>query len=128
VFFSSRRRHTRFSRDWSSDVCSSDLQLSRDEGEFLFGAAPCIADFSVAHCLWFLKGTPVTAPLVDDYPEVAAWLGKVLGVGHGSQKVLDAADAVALARDSEPALLPGEDLSVPTGHQVGQQVATRCAN
>src|SRR5690606_39411058 len=25
VSFSSRRRHTRFSRDWSSDVCSSDL-------------------------------------------------------------------------------------------------------
>src|SRR5690606_40944111 len=24
-FLSSRRRHTRFSRDWSSDVCSSDL-------------------------------------------------------------------------------------------------------
>src|SRR5690606_39905473 len=27
-FFSSRRRHTRFSRDWSSDVCSSDLQAA----------------------------------------------------------------------------------------------------
>src|SRR3989449_7874513 len=27
-FFSSRRRHTRCSRDWSSDVCSSDLTLS----------------------------------------------------------------------------------------------------
>src|SRR5690606_41054637 len=26
-FFSSRRRHTRFSRDWSSDVCSSDLLM-----------------------------------------------------------------------------------------------------
>src|SRR2546429_3030292 len=26
-FFSSRRRHTRCSRDWSSDVCSSDLAL-----------------------------------------------------------------------------------------------------
>ena len=25
LFFSSRRRHTRCSRDWSSDVCSSDL-------------------------------------------------------------------------------------------------------
>src|SRR5690606_40819943 len=25
-FFSSRRRHTRVSRDWSSDVCSSDLK------------------------------------------------------------------------------------------------------
>src|SRR2546429_7337939 len=27
-FFSSRRRHTRCSRDWSSDVCSSDLLFS----------------------------------------------------------------------------------------------------
>src|SRR5207237_7213220 len=27
VFFSSRRRHTRFKCDWSSDVCSSDLDL-----------------------------------------------------------------------------------------------------
>src|SRR2546429_2044580 len=26
LFFSSRRRHTRCSRDWSSDACSSDLQ------------------------------------------------------------------------------------------------------
>src|SRR3989440_3932337 len=29
-FFSSRRRHTRSDRDWSSDVCSSDLPLARD--------------------------------------------------------------------------------------------------
>src|SRR5256886_12650763 len=27
-FFSSRRRHTRFDCDWSSDVCSSDLEAS----------------------------------------------------------------------------------------------------
>src|SRR5256885_9971522 len=26
-FFSSRRRHTRLQGDWSSDVCSSDLQI-----------------------------------------------------------------------------------------------------
>src|SRR5207253_7557892 len=26
-FFSSRRRHTRWPRDWSSDVCSSDLEM-----------------------------------------------------------------------------------------------------
>src|SRR5207253_5703013 len=29
-FFSSRRRHTRWPRDWSSDVCSSDLILSAE--------------------------------------------------------------------------------------------------
>src|SRR5699024_12402651 len=28
-FFSSRRRHTRSKRDWSSDVCSSDLPQSK---------------------------------------------------------------------------------------------------
>src|SRR5690606_23027111 len=31
-FFSSRRRHTRFSRDWSSDVCSSDLFVWKTVG------------------------------------------------------------------------------------------------
>src|SRR5438067_6398929 len=30
-FFSSRRRHTRSKRDWSSDVCSSDLDPSQDD-------------------------------------------------------------------------------------------------
>src|SRR3989449_6046478 len=33
-FFSSRRRHTRCSRDWSSDVCSSDLFIAIDPARF----------------------------------------------------------------------------------------------
>src|SRR6266508_5209284 len=42
-FFSSRRRHTRWPRDWSSDVCSSDLvpgsgDVDVDPGQA--GAAP----------------------------------------------------------------------------------------
>src|SRR5439155_11718517 len=43
-FFSSRRRHTRWPRDWSSDVCSSDLTshgLVRDaKGNFWFDINP----------------------------------------------------------------------------------------
>src|SRR6266536_2977455 len=31
-FFSSRRRHTRSTRDWSSDVCSSDLRAPLGRG------------------------------------------------------------------------------------------------
>src|SRR5690606_27326865 len=38
-FFSSRRRHTRFSRDWSSDVCSSDLVTVRVGDGTAAGAA-----------------------------------------------------------------------------------------
>src|SRR2546421_12200461 len=37
-FFSSRRRHTRSDRDWSSDVCSSDLPARRLSVEFELGA------------------------------------------------------------------------------------------
>src|SRR5580704_7036649 len=33
-FFSSRRRHTRWTGDWSSDVCSSDLHEYHDTGAF----------------------------------------------------------------------------------------------
>src|SRR3712207_1844014 len=34
-FFSSRRRHTRYWRDWSSDVCSSDLPIMQCNSEIL---------------------------------------------------------------------------------------------
>src|SRR3989442_13676660 len=37
-FFSSRRRHTRCGRDWSSDVCSSDLPLFQSDVVFTPGA------------------------------------------------------------------------------------------
>src|SRR2546422_10640581 len=67
-FFSSRRRHTRCSRDWSSDVCSSDLwsldshdlasavlkaprhgSLSSSTEEFIARVKPKLAIFSVGH-------------------------------------------------------------------------------
>src|SRR5438445_5058276 len=41
-FFSSRRRHTRYWRDWSSDVCSSDLEFEvLDALTDTMDAAPC---------------------------------------------------------------------------------------
>src|SRR5574337_1784721 len=42
-FFSSRRRHTRLSRDWSSDVCSSDLIPAMADADQLVTTvcAPC---------------------------------------------------------------------------------------
>src|SRR5690606_34833536 len=46
-FFSSRRRHTRFSRDWSSDVCSSDLQflsmMEKPDIDQISGLSPAIS-------------------------------------------------------------------------------------
>src|SRR3712207_452631 len=39
-FFSSRRRHTRYWRDWSSDVCSSDLEAARRSGAIVAVVSP----------------------------------------------------------------------------------------
>src|SRR5207253_6470910 len=50
-FYSSRRRHTRWPRDWSSDVCSSDLIVT-------------VSDLTYCAWLWALWITLVTATLL----------------------------------------------------------------
>src|SRR5437868_11711389 len=47
-FFSSRRRHTRSKRDWSSDVCSSDLMLSpKDPGAVGITLSATLKDYAL---------------------------------------------------------------------------------
>src|SRR3712207_6670742 len=48
-FFSSRRRHTRYWRDWSSDVCSSDLLDAQRVGEDLHEALQQLVAIGRAH-------------------------------------------------------------------------------
>src|SRR5947209_18367854 len=45
-FFSSRRRHTRYWRDWSSDVCSSDLSMPTCSGTSTWPPAAPGSEFS----------------------------------------------------------------------------------
>src|SRR2546421_4594587 len=46
-FFSSRRRHTRSDRDWSSDVCSSDLGRSKVARVVFLPVGPTKCQYSV---------------------------------------------------------------------------------
>src|SRR5258707_5890567 len=49
-FFTSRRRHTRYGRDWSSDVCSSDLQIKTGR------VRPALPYNNVfGNLIWFLR-------------------------------------------------------------------------
>ncbi len=114
-------------QQWPTFMARLEQQLSREEGDFLFGEAS-LADFAMAHPLWFLLATPVTAPLVDEYPAVAAWLKRVLGFGHGSASKLDAAAAIEIARNATPAALPSEASLVPAGCHRGQQGAIAAAD
>src|SRR2546429_2270574 len=61
VFFSSRRRHTRCSRDWSSDVCSSDLNAVAFVAMFVIGGLSGI----------YMAATPVDMFIHDTYFIVA---------------------------------------------------------
>lgn len=106
---------------WPTLMGRLETQLAR-HGDFLLGV-PSIADFSVAHTLWFLKQTPVTAPLVDDYPAVLAWYQRVIGFGHGAPGELSSADAVEIARSATPVAVPDEVWADPNGFQTGQQVS-----
>src|SRR5688572_18487385 len=49
-FFSSRRRHTRFDCDWSSDVCSSDLSDLGLHSNLPFGAPESFVNNSPNRC------------------------------------------------------------------------------
>src|SRR5699024_11482100 len=51
-FFSSRRRHTRSKRDWSSDVCSSDLRAAAR----FAGACGVLAEFGPRTCTGLAGG------------------------------------------------------------------------
>src|SRR5216684_6365580 len=76
-FFSSRRRHTRCSRDWSSDVCSSDL--GNDQGRMGGGGARDVAPVGV--------GTLVAAAI--DHQALAA-MAQLEGQSAGVSVVVEA--------------------------------------
>src|SRR5690606_39723572 len=62
-FFSSRRRHTRFSRDWSSDVCSSDL---REKIVNMFGGTDFEFEFvGASRLLELTRNTPSTSRILE---------------------------------------------------------------
>src|SRR3712207_2717449 len=89
-FFSSRRRHTRYWRDWSSDVCSSDLKMSDEdlldlEEHACPGAGACGGQYTantMAMILEFLGLSPMGSagpPALDGRKdEVCARAGKLV--------------------------------------------------
>src|SRR3989449_4903772 len=79
-FFSSRRRHTRCSRDWSSDVCSSDLEAAELEHPEEVGFVELPASYEPTEVMqpnekaFDFPATTVTAQL-------ATVLGQIQAVG-----------------------------------------------
>src|SRR6266571_6323987 len=64
-FFSSRRRHTRLTCDWSSDVCSSDLRKVASNGSTFKNPAGDFAGrlIEAAGCKGWREGDAVCSPV-----------------------------------------------------------------
>ncbi len=75
-------------------IIAAQLQRS---GPWLFGAAPSIADFSVGHCLWFIRRAQPVAHLLDDYPPIGPWLDLLFAIGHHSASAMSSTEALAAA-------------------------------
>src|SRR5690606_40880072 len=110
-FFSSRRRHTRFSRDWSSDVCSSDLMVG--EGHRREAVIPLERDNVIADSV----GQAVFEAMMTAERFRRASGGEAAG---GQQEVVLRIDGTTFARLILPHL-------VREGQRQGMDVAIRPA-
>ena len=95
-----------------------DAQLA-DGREYLFGQAPCIADFSVAHNGWFVRRGGGVAQIIEKRPSLNAWLDRMLAIGHGRSERLRSAEALTIAAAAEPKPVQGHD---GLGFEAGQPV------
>src|SRR3712207_5962744 len=122
-FFSSRRRHTRYWRDWSSDVCSSDLLGSAAEGAIEFGVvetgrgagATALGDGSPFYLSWAPEGD-----------ELIAHVGRTELVRlslDGSTRDVDVPSVFNV-----PVWTPDDALIYGTGDERGQRLVVRDAD
>ncbi len=71
-----------------------------DGRPFLVRGAASIADFSVAHCLWFVHRAPPLLGIFEPFPKVTTWFERMRAFGHGGSTHLSSDEAVALAAGS----------------------------
>jgi len=77
-----------------------DAQLA--DRPFLLGAAFTLADAACFHPLWFLRRSPALGEAVSARPRLAAWYERIESFGPGRVEAITPAEALALARTSEP--------------------------
>ena len=82
-----------------------ERQFATGEHIFLFGAQPTVADFSVYHCLWFIRRATAVAGILDAHPEVVAWMHRIAAFGHSQAQPMTPAEALDIAKAATPRAL-----------------------
>jgi glutathione S-transferase len=102
------------------------LEHLLDDGRpFLLGPLPCIADFSAAQSIWFIRLAPPVASVLESYPKMWRWYQQMHEFGHGSSAPMTSEEAIgasvraaagnryaAFGFVPEPGLDEGDDVTV----------------
>ena len=71
--------------------------LLADGRRFLLAAEPCIADFSVAQSIWYMRHSPPVAAVLAPFPKLLDWFGRMQAFGHGTPSDMSGGEAIAVA-------------------------------
>jgi glutathione S-transferase len=82
-----------------------------DGRAFLCGEHACIADFSVAQSLWYIRRAPSVAHVLGPFLRLGEWFERVQAFGHGSSEPMGSEDAIGVAQAAHT----GEQLEFDAG-------------
>lgn len=99
--------------------------LLADGRTWIAGNAVTVADFSVYHALWFMTArSQRLAHELQPFARVSDWMARMRAFGHGTMQPMDAADALVIAADAEPAA-PRASKPFPEDPPPGSRVRIR---
>jgi glutathione S-transferase len=94
-----------------------------DGRTFLLGSDPAAIDAQMYHVIWFIRGRWSGGPsMLTEFPDLVRWEDNVRAIGHGTSNSMSAEDAIARAKDMEPASDTGVAPNDPQGLEVGQLI------
>src|SRR2546422_7626724 len=132
-FFSSRRRHTRCSRDWSSDVCSSDLFVIVDDdqicgGGTIFGGVYTDRIVAKSKNIFWVEGkiTAEARAARTGHRGAVVWLTGLSGAGKSTIAV--ALERELFQRGMHPYVLDGDNIRHGLNSNLGFSPEDRVEN
>ena len=94
-----------------------------DDRVWLLGSSASIADFSVYHCLWFVRRAGPLSTIIDDFPYVAGWYERMRRLVQPPHADMTSAAALMHASDEAPQDDPDSEFYTDThGIALGEQV------
>lgn len=92
---------------------------------YMLGARFTLADAAVFHVLNFACNAASLKAEIDAHPAVTKWLKTIIDMGQGGRQDMDAAEALAIAKDTTTDYTPPADAITDAALPVGQRIAIR---